>query len=405
MLTRSLGAGLAVACLLFTVSCGGDDGGPNPLSGVDITPNNDQVELAHSTEIAVKVAGGTNKGLDWYVNGIPNGDPVVGSISQNSPVTYTAPDSLPDPSRVLVKAISQEDSTKIDSCYIDLTFDKIFVDAVNGDNTTGTGCINLPFKTITHGLTMADAGMKVIAQPGIYDQANGETFSIAIPESVALVGMNWETCIIRGHGVISYEQSVSLYSNYSTFRTFTVEQGLPVEPSWSIGIYVGGNYTLVDSIRVHERGRYSILRSAGTEAGTIQNLHFAIDDAARNGRGFEITSGNVGLVIRDCSFFGFTEGIFLNNQTDALVENCTFEFVGYGVNMCCDHDPRHSPHPDLGGGARGSAGGNVFTDYTTCGFQNPTSNDVYAKFNVWDNDPPVAGEDYCNLEDGSIIVE
>jgi hypothetical protein len=405
MRIRSLSVFLLVSCLLVVFGCGEDNGGPQPVSDVDISPDEDQVELGHSTEIVTKVTGGANKGLNWYVNGIPNGNMVVGTISQNSPVTFTAPDSLPDPYTVLVKAISQENSNRMDSCYINITFDKIFVDAENGDDTAGTGCINLPFKSITHGLTVAEAGMKVIAQPGIYDQANGEIFSIEIPESVALVGMDWEACVIRGHRTESYGEAVALYSNHTTFRKFTVEEGDPVDPPWSVGITVNGDYTLVDSIRAHERGRYSILRSSGTEGGTIQNLHFSIDDATRSGRGFEIVFGNVGTIIRGCSFFGLIEGIFFNGETDALVENCSFEFVGYGVNMCCVDDPNHSPNPDLGGGARGSAGGNLFTDYTGCGLQNPTSNDIYARFNVWANDPPVAGEDYCNLEDGSIIVE
>jgi hypothetical protein len=239
---------------------------------------------------------------------------------------------------VIIKAVSQADPAKIDGCEIRITFDKIFVDAGSGADNTGTGCINAPFRSITRALSMAEGETEVVVRPGIYDQANGEVLSIEIPESVTVVGTDWENCIIREHAALGYQSSVSLYSNHSAFRKFTVEQGEPADT-------------------------------------------------------------------RNCHFHGLFTGIFSKGFTNTLVENCTFEFVAYGVDMCCDHDPDHSPNPDLGGGARGSAGGNLFSDFTNCGLLNPASNYIYAKFNTWENESPVADEDYCNQEDGSIIVE
>jgi len=40
-----------------------------------------------------------------------------------------------------------------------------------------------------------------------------------------------------------------------------------------------------------------------------------------------------------------------------------------------------------------------------CGLENAGTSTIYAKFNIWDNDPPVEGEDFCNLGTGVIIVE
>jgi len=69
---------------------GGDDGGgPQPVAGVKITPEKSDAELGHEIEIAAAVAGGDSKNLNWYVNGVQNGSTSLGTITQNSPVTYS----------------------------------------------------------------------------------------------------------------------------------------------------------------------------------------------------------------------------------------------------------------------------------------------------------------------------
>ena len=62
-------------------------------------------------------------------------------------------------------------------------------------------------------------------------------------------------------------------------------------------------------------------------------------------------------------------------------------------------------NPDFGGGARGSAGGNIIRNNSECGLSIELDHPVFAKFNTWTNDPPVAGEDYCVVGDGGVIVE
>ena len=102
---------------------------------------------------------------------------------------------------------------------------------------------------------------------------------------------------------------------------------------------------------------------------------------------------------------GSGTAIFFNRSSDALVEGCTIEDNGWGFYLCCDSDPTSNPVPDLGGGARGGAGGNTIRNNDTCGLYSASTNDVYAKYNTWTNDPPVDGEDYCIAETGDIIVE
>ena len=56
-----LGVVLLALCLPFVFGCGGDDGGPSPVSGVTITPADASVEIGHPQELTVKVSGGESK--------------------------------------------------------------------------------------------------------------------------------------------------------------------------------------------------------------------------------------------------------------------------------------------------------------------------------------------------------
>ena len=159
----------------------------------------------------------------------------------------------------------------------------------------------------------------------------------------------------------------------------------------------------MDSVRVGQRPTYSVLRVWYATNARIQNCHFVVDDAGTEGHGIEENSHEAGTVIRGCTISGFWSGVALNNTANTLLQGCIIEGNAYGVNLCCAGDPDHHPNPDLGGGARWSAGGNTIRDNSECGLANGTPNAVYAKFNTWGGTPPVDGEDFCNTGGGSVI--
>jgi parallel beta-helix repeat protein len=373
------------------------------VTGVSITADKTVLEIGHTSEITAVVAG-DNKNLTWYVNDIENGNAVYGTITRNSPVTYTAPDSLPAAPTISIVAVSDEDETIADTCSIDLEFTKIFVKSDVGNDNTATGSVNLPAKTITKGLTLAEAGMTVLVFPGLYDVHNGELFPLEIPRDVTLVGMDWETCIVLGHHNDDYYETVLMDDPGASFRKFTLEMGEPEEEEWDVAIRVRDDDQLVDSIRVFERGDYSVLRTGGAHNTIIQNCYFVVSDGETRYRAFEIAGASDNLIIRDCTATGFNEGIFVNGMQEPLIEGCNLTGNNYGVGMWYEI-PTSNPNPDLGGGARGSSGGNDLSGNITCGINNTTSNSIYAKFNTWDNDPPIEGEDYCNNGTGDVITQ
>ena len=407
MRTRLFGAALAASCLLLVLGCGSDDdgGGPNPVTGVDIAPDKAALEIGHSTGISATVTGGDNKNLTWFVNGVENGDEIYGTITQNSTVTYNAPDSLPSPRTVVIGAVSVEDTSKVDTCRVRVEFTKLFVDSATGNDDTANGCINLPYRTITRALPQATSGMTVLVRPGTYSDADGEFLPMHIYEGISLVGEDWEACIIKRAPDASGSYGILLSGNGAALRKFTIRQG--GESRWRFPLLTDKEDGLIDSVRIFERGNTSCLRIDGAENVTVQNCVFNVEqdimDTAR-GRGFEFTSDDQGCIIRNCRISGFGVALFMNEDSDVLVEDCHLINNVFGAELCCDNGVSN-PNPDFGGGARGSTGGNNIWGNSECGLANYGGSTIYAKFNIWDNDPPIAGEDYCNESTGSIITE
>ncbi len=60
-----------------------------------------------------------------------------------------------------------------------------YVDAVNGSNSNDGTSTAEPFKTITKALSYSNAGGTVMIKPGVYDEANGETFPLVLVRRVA----------------------------------------------------------------------------------------------------------------------------------------------------------------------------------------------------------------------------
>jgi len=403
---------LGVFCITVgLIGCGGDDGGgPNPVTGVDITTDKANLEVGHSTAVTAMVTGGDDKSLTWFVNDVENGDETYGTITANSAVTYTAPDALPSPRTVVIKAVSVEDTSKVDTCRVAVQFTKMFVDSATGDDDTATGCINLPYRTITEARKQATSGMTILVRPGTYSENGGEDFAIYVPSGVSLVGEDWERCIIRRETAgTNYYVAVYLGGDDATVRKLTIRDQKPEDTRWDTPVYIRGTNCLVDSVRIFENGHSSCIDIYGATNAIVQNcvidVRGDVADAKITRRGINLYNDDQGTIIRGCTFSGCSVAIRGSGISDALVEGCILEHCTYGSDLCCYDHETSNPVFDFGGGARGSAGGNVFRYYDECGLRNQGKATVYAKYNTWHNDPPVEGEDYCLTGEGSIIVE
>jgi len=188
-----------VAALIF-LGCG-DDTGTTPSGGIIVllSPETATINFRDTVEFTAGIFNSANDSILWYVNDILNGNDIYGAITGNSDsAIYIAPDSASSFDIVTVKIVSQADITKCDTAKV-LILDPlyVYVDPVNGNDTSGTGSSHRPFKTITTGLDSASIGQTVKACPGTYSEATGEIFPISPPFGISIKGAGADQTIIE----------------------------------------------------------------------------------------------------------------------------------------------------------------------------------------------------------------
>jgi len=121
--------GLVFICFLL-FSCdlpSSDPPSSDPISSdptvtsVIVSPANVSVEIEETQQFTVEVQGTDNfdSSVNWFVNDVQAGDNTIGTISWTG--FYTASLTIPDPSTVIVKAVSVQDSTKFGTASVTIT--------------------------------------------------------------------------------------------------------------------------------------------------------------------------------------------------------------------------------------------------------------------------------------------
>ena len=105
---------LLTLAILWSAGCSG--GQSSTSSGtstgikVSVFPSATSVVLGQTVPFSATVTGTTNTAVNWEVAGVRGGNATVGTI--NTVGLYTAPNVLPNPTTVVVTAVSQADTTK-----------------------------------------------------------------------------------------------------------------------------------------------------------------------------------------------------------------------------------------------------------------------------------------------------
>jgi len=109
-----------VVVLMLGLGCGGDDNGTKPTPHdvvVTVEPAAFTQGVGLVVTFSVTVTGATDETVTWSVNNVTGGDSAtVGSIATSG--RYRAPDIVPLPATVIVKATSVEDPTSFDSVQV-----------------------------------------------------------------------------------------------------------------------------------------------------------------------------------------------------------------------------------------------------------------------------------------------
>ena len=112
--------------LILLGGCGGNNSStpppPPPQSAtVTVSSSSSSVVLGNTQQFTATVTGISNTEVTWSVNGVSGGNSTVGTIS--SAGLYTAPQDLPNPSNVTIKATSQANSSASGNGVLTITSD------------------------------------------------------------------------------------------------------------------------------------------------------------------------------------------------------------------------------------------------------------------------------------------
>ncbi len=89
-----------------------------PAIEVHLSPAHAAIGLTQDLYFDCRVENTTDTGLDWYVNGDPGGSTSLGYM--NASGKYHAPETLPDPPRVEVKAVSRKDPSRFAAATVEI---------------------------------------------------------------------------------------------------------------------------------------------------------------------------------------------------------------------------------------------------------------------------------------------
>ncbi|UFH58713.1 DUF1565 domain-containing protein [Sulfurovum mangrovi] len=265
-----------------------------------------------------------------------------------------------------------------------------YVNAAVGNDYLNDGSQDNPFKTITHALGIANGDMNISIKvnPGTYDVVNGETFPIEVPTGVSLIGdeenrgNGSETTMIRGGG------------EYPTYDANYISTTMYMREGSKISGFILEDNSTVASFHMPFVLKYD--DDITIHRNTIINGDHAIYFA---GSDFDvITDNNITKNRNGISVIASTPNTRIENN---IITHNRGTGVYTEVNGV-----------DFGGGAAGSAGGNIFS----CNSGNDLmsyisfSGLVFAENNMWDHTPPTetitnesGGIDVYNMHDVSTI--
>lgn len=285
----------------------------------------------------------------------------------------------------------------------------LYVNGATGSDDNGDGSSGSPYKTITYAMIKAESGDVVLVAAGTYGPDTGEISPFVIPEGVTLRGEDHDEVILVAD-VDVFEGMI--VESGATVESFTMSNKDPVGREDRAGIGISStDACLIRDIKVSKAFRHSAIRTRNlieSASAIIEECALVVDSGLYESRGMELVFAT-NVIVRNCLVSGWRTGIFTNTDSTPLIEHCSITDNTYGVEAYSDigDDPPFN-NIDLGGGARGSEGNNLIQGNSNYGFWNRNSEGpVYARFNTWDNDPPIEGDvapvDYYAANGGTWI--
>ncbi len=322
-----------------------------------------------------------------------------------------------------------------------------YVHASSGSDTN-LGTARAPFKTITHAVAAAGTGKTICVLPGLYDDALGEVFPIALQQDQVLVGdvaskgVGTPTTTVYGSGdadptpgndflavllaadrcevaglTIGAPNATGTFGIYFDNAVVGVHDNTFVSAETNLygGVYIAG--TGASTIRYNDfltfsYGVYSVgcVGGAVVQDNLFQSMAIPID--IRNG---------CDMTIRDNMIVGSGQNGIQIASGAPLIQDNVFNkpggYVNYGAIRCGSSGAHPKVRgntficlrgmlidapatPDLGTGP--DLGANDFSGVTGAAIYHTSTSSISAIGNVWASSPPDCGTDIVTTGSGTV---
>ncbi len=253
---------------------------------------------------------------------------------------------------------------------------RLYVDAVNGHDSSEGASPATPLQTITKAIAIAAADTCVTTisvRPGTYDEANGETFPLQVPANVTLVGDETNKgaavgnpTFINGAGPATSLLTATLYPRSgATIAGFEITAPSSIDDATAFTPVEILLYSPMNDITV----RNNTLAGSGTQLFYGSMGVYALGSFRDVIQANVVMGNEVGI---------YNRGGSSRVESNALTQNM-YGFEGDALGA------------DLGGGDGGAAGLNILS----CNHQNMwlTASGQPAANNYWDHVPPTVTTD------------
>lgn len=230
-----------------------------------------------------------------------------------------------------------------------------YVDPVNGDDSTGTGSVSAPFRTLDVAIVATDAALGgvgqglVYAMPGVYSEAtNNEILPVTMYDRVHVSGIGAKECVLRGGG----SNWTTLPGNFNFLPTVVPGPGLIVgsHMPFEIGVHFGDTFEEGDSESSIENFTFQgcdvqvYFRGEAETRGRVSNCLFDMRDVPDELQGPDFGALIVNAVDSPAGvpvYFEMRVKLFNNTfiQATQLGDGTIQSAVPQNVAICDTNDP------------------------------------------------------------------
>src|SRR6185437_7060332 len=201
---------------------------PPPNVTVTLQPATASVPLGQTQQFTATVTGASSSAVNWSVNGVAGGNSVAGTISSSG--LYTAPQSLPSPSSVTVRATSQTALSASGSARVQLQSGIVVSVAPNSANVALRASANFS-------ATVTGAGTSSVAVSWSVNNVAGGN---SILGTITATGADAAT--YTAPAVAPASASISVGASQIFSASLCIASGTAI--TWEVNSIAGGNSTV-----------------------------------------------------------------------------------------------------------------------------------------------------------------